>query len=110
MGACLLYGGCSESENGGAHLTLWNSAEGVTAGGDATEQDSTIRRGWRRWGGYEVHACFLTLLCPHYFNTQLVESASAAHGAGTGSLIGDVATEGCARGSSLQQLVTADSA
>jgi hypothetical protein len=40
-----------KKENGGAHVTLWNRGKGVTAGGDATEQDSTIRRGWRRSTG-----------------------------------------------------------
>jgi hypothetical protein len=48
-------------------------------------------------GGYEVLACFLTLLCPPPI--QFV--ASTARGAGTGSLFGDVAKQGRLRASPL---------
>lgn len=44
FGCLFVIWSCSERENGGAHVTLWNRVKGVTAGGDATEQDSTIRR------------------------------------------------------------------
>jgi hypothetical protein len=40
LGVCYME---LQGENVGAHVTAWNSGEGVTAGGDATEHDSTIR-------------------------------------------------------------------
>jgi hypothetical protein len=43
FGCLFVIWNCRERENGGAHVTLWKEGKGVTAGGDATEQESTIR-------------------------------------------------------------------